>query len=430
MNISTYMSYVPKRTFVLFGLILAMIAPLGSFASWSPARDTLTYNGAGTPGANHVVFNSFTNNPYYGDERTFFDVKKVANTSEGKTYNSLFTEGGFVDQVNVKDGDILMLRAYVHNNADPSLNADGSGVAKDVSVYFNLPEATDTSLRAIGHITASNASPTRVSDTVDFTGSNPFSLSYLDSATAFTNAVPGGYAVSNSIINPSGAPVGHTGPNGTIPGCFEYDAIVVAFVEVNMSDVSIVKKTRVEGSSDWVVKNTAKPGDTLEYLITAKNTGSTTLKNVVVGDNLPPHMTYVEGSTRLTNASNPSGIAITSDNITRGGIDIGNYLPGANAHVTFKVKIDKNLGCGTTTFKNVGVVRPEGMNEFFNTAITTVKVQCDETETPPKETPPKKLPNTGPAETALAFTGTGSAAYAISSFRRSRKNLLDALLRK
>src|SRR5690606_20422317 len=36
----------------------------------------------------------------------------------------------------------------------------------------------------------------------------------------------------------------------------------------------------------------------------------------------------------------------------------------------------RELQCGITEFRNVGVPRPEGMNEYYNTAITKVEKKC------------------------------------------------------
>jgi len=90
-------------------------------------------------------------------------------------------------------------------------------------------------------------------------------------------------------------------------------------------------------------------------------------------------MTLVPDSTYLYNATNPNGVLITSNNLTAGGIVIGNYSPGANAFVIFKVTmptVDK-LVCGDTTFTNVGVAKPKGMNEYWAKADTKTTKKCE-----------------------------------------------------
>jgi hypothetical protein len=120
-------------------------------------------------------------------------------------------------------------------------------------------------------------------------------------------------------------------------------------------------------------------------MIKFKNEGNTQLNNVMVGDNLPKYNAYVNGSTKLNNGANPNGLDITNDNITKGGINVGNYLPGAVGYVLIKVKLDPIQAypkCGAYDVRNVGVVRPAGMNEFYNTAQVIINVECQETKEP------------------------------------------------
>ncbi len=74
------------------------------------------------------------------------------------------------------------------------------------------------------------------------------------------------------------------------------------------------------------------------------------------------------------NAANPTGVVISSDNLTTGGIDVGRYSQGANGFVRFRARIasEDELSCGQTEYRNVGVVRPVGKNEYYNTVIVRV----------------------------------------------------------
>lgn len=226
-----------------------------------------------------------------------------------------------------------------------------------------------------------------------------------------------------------------TGQNGAVieneKPCFNYEATITALFRVRTSSVSITKQVRLLGEKDWKVENTAKPGETLEYLITFKNEGNTQLKNVVVGDNMPAYVSYVKGTTQLKNGANPNGIKITSDNITTGGIDVGNYNPGAVGYVWFAAKIDSNLQPGGYTLKNVGIVRPEGMNDFYNVAITKIHVVGPTTPvtptTPQPGGQPTSLPTTGVEAPLAGMAGTGVIGYSIHAYRKSRKQLEGAL---
>jgi uncharacterized repeat protein (TIGR01451 family) len=97
---------------------------------------------------------------------------------------------------------------------------------------------------------------------------------------------------------------------------------------------------RRSSDDEWDVWTVARPGDTLDCMIRFHNSGDSTLKSVVVGDNLPHYVAYVPGSTWLKNGNHPSGISIDSDNISQGGIDVGHYGPGAVGYVRFAAKVD------------------------------------------------------------------------------------------
>ncbi len=170
---------------------------------------------------------------------------------------------------------------------------------------------------------------------------------------------------------------------GPLTGCNAFHETVTIQVRVKADVVSVNKYVRHKGqdASAWKVSTTAKPGDELEYLIRFKNEGNTQLRDVKVGDNLPKYNSYVNGTTMLQNGENPNGVKITSDNITKGGIDVGHYNPGAVGYVWFGAKLDPISAyekCGTYDVRNVGVVRPAGMNEFYNTAQVLIDVECKE----------------------------------------------------
>lgn len=166
--------------------------------------------------------------------------------------------------------------------------------------------------------------------------------------------------------------------------CYNFAATVTVLARVMVPGVSIDKQVEKLGQSNaWTTNNTANPGDTLKYLISYKNTGNSVQNQVILRDNLPPKMTLVPGTTYLADASHPSGVKV-DDTITQGGVNAGNFGAGANAFVTFQVKVPEadQLACGDTEFRNVGVVRPQGMNEYYNTAVTTVTKQCQPSSQP------------------------------------------------
>ncbi|MDZ7786511.1 MAG: PKD domain-containing protein [Candidatus Saccharibacteria bacterium] len=360
--------------------IFALFAVVGIGAvagAWYPERPTYTIDNP----APHVTFNSVTDNPNYGDERTFFDAKDASNTNSG----------GFVDRQNVQNGQELLLRVYVHNNAASSLNGenfDGKGVAKNTQVRVHLPSATDNALRANAYISADNATPKVVSDTVDFASEGKFNLEYVPgSATAYTNAVPSGMKLSDNIVT-SGAKIGHKSANGVFPGCFEYTAIVTIKVKVKQPRYTVDKQVTTPGSTDWRETLEANPGDTVSWLVTFKNEGATELKNVKVVDEVPEGLTVVPGTVKLVNGNYPDGYVYPDSAIQANGrqvnVDIGNYKPGVLGYVTFRTKIaDKqDLECGRNEIVNKAFATPADHGAIWDTAETRVNKECDEPEEP------------------------------------------------
>lgn len=342
---------------------------------------------------------------------------KVANVTGGVTPN-------YKDSVDAKVDDVVRFQVWYHNMED-----ENSGkVANNLKVKLNVPTAPGKVQTATSTVSADNANTVTDTATANLTLDNAY-LEVIPGSAKWrhntgTNANP--VWVTSDLTDVQEQQLLTTGVvlENAKP-CFNYEATVTVEARVKADAVSITKKVRKVGETEWKLSNEANAGDTLEYLITFKNEGNTVLSNVKVGDNLPPHMTYVNGSTMLKNGANPNGTQITSDNITKGGIDVGNYNPGAVGYVWFKVKIDQNLTAGCHEFKNVGIVRPEDMNEFFNVAIT--KVCVGQPTTPPAPVGGGTLPQTGVGGAAAATTGAGALFYSIRGYLRSKRNLLDAL---
>ncbi len=405
-NAINYIRHLPRSLkFSMAGILAALLiaTPFVVSAGFAPDRPVLDWNNPNDRfGFDHPVFNSFIHTPDYGDERTFFDGRDASIPAS--------TVGGFQDSMNVTPGQELTLRTFIHNDANQDLNASGAGIAHNTQVRIFVPTATDKALRSISYLSASNVTPHEVNDTVDFVGATPFGLQYEPgSARAATNAVPGGYQVADSIVT-SGAPIGYTGPNGEIPGCFQFATIVTIKVKVTGPALNLVKQVRKVGDTTWSKNLTANPGDTVEYQLNATNKGTSQLNNLVVGDNLPAGEVYQPGSTNLRNAANPNGLHITSDDIVHGGINVGNYGPTANAIVTFQAKLptEDKLQCGMNALTNQGVVQAPGLPASTDTAVVNLNKQCvpvmpqfvcrDITTQPNSGTPPLSVTFTANAQ--------------------------------
>ncbi len=363
---------MPKKLLAIPIVAVVLLGFTFAAGAWWPERPTFTIKNP----APYVTFNSITDNPNYGDERAFFDAKPVSNTSQG----------GFSDQNQVTDGQEMLLRIYVHNNAADNLNASGKGIAKDAKARIWLPSVTENTMRANAYISAPNAKPVEVSDTTDFVGNGNFKISFVPgSATMYTNAVPSGYKLSDSIVA-GGAPIGYEGANGTIPGCFQYSGIITIKVKVQMEtkDFTVAKTVSKDKATEadkynWVENIEAKPSEIVAYQIRFSNVGNTQLNNTVIRDQLPKGFSIVPGTTMAKYGNDPTIKPVGNDGIvSNGGIDIGSYSANSGAVVMFKAKApaENQLECGVNTLINIAEASVGGQWTTDRATVTINKV-CD-----------------------------------------------------
>ena len=99
-----------------------------------------------------------------------------------------------------------------------------------------------------------------------------------------------------------------------------------------------------EGGNDYKSNIDAIPGETLDFKMHFKNTGTTILKDVVVYDLLGEGLEFVPGTTKIYTPSHPEG-TLQTDALFKNGFNIGDYKGGMDATITYKVKVldDENL---------------------------------------------------------------------------------------
>jgi len=313
--------------------------------------------------ADHVTFDSITDNPNIGDERNFVGIREAGS------------QNLWYDTMNVQAGKEYIVRMYVHNNAAANLKL----VAKDVTAKVYLPTNTAKSLQVNGFIDSSNAKPTEVYDHAIFTSSQDFNLAYIKDSLIFENNVKT-FSLPESIFTSTGAKLGYTSMDGNIPGCIQYAGYVSFKVKPQFAPTntfSVSKQVSKHGANQWSESYKAQPGETVDYLIEYKNTGQTTQSDVVMRDKLPTDQTYVNGSTILYNASNRNGKQV-SDNIANGtGINIGSYTAGSNAKMIFSAKVadQDKLPCGESKEINSANVNISGVS-ISDTAEVIVNKEC------------------------------------------------------
>jgi uncharacterized repeat protein (TIGR01451 family) len=369
-----FLSRFSKRAkLVVVGAVVALtgavVIPAAVKAGFGPDRETKVYS-QGVPGFDHVTFNSFTNVPNIGDERQFFNGKYP----NAAAYSDPMPE--------VKDGDVLTLEVYVHNGADSALNdiAGQPGVAKNTKVRVALPTTIAKSQQATAYISADNAVPTEVYDTLDLGAANGgmFQVEYVPgSAHIQGNHINS--AISDSVVT-TGATIGSESLNGDVRGCFDEVTYVTIQVKVKMPRYSLEKEVRAAGTSQWGETLNVKAGDTTEWISTFSNTGDTVLKSVNFIDQVPAGMTVVPGSVKLINGNYPNGYVYTANAVQDNGrtinVDIGDYNPGAPgvAYVMYQTKIDPIAAdqCSNKTLVNKAFATPEGFGAIWDDANVVV----------------------------------------------------------
>jgi uncharacterized repeat protein (TIGR01451 family) len=343
---------------------------------------------------------------------------QVANVTRGDTTYSESVPA-LVDQV-------VKVEVWFHNHE----TVESGHVAHNLVAKVVMPTAQSTSHNIVGQISSTESGT--VSDGTTVTTQIPTNLAYIPGSAVYrtnvgtdANPVWQDRSVSDSIVTSGGVNLGDLNP------CWNFQSTVTILARVTAPALSITKQVRHVGETAWVTENTAKPGDELEYLVTIRNMGNLTLNNVVIGDNLPPHATYEAGTTQLKNGANPNGIKITSNNVVSGGINIGNYNPGAIGYVWFRVKLNNDFAVGTTKLINVGVTKSDEVGPFYNTAITTVTVGTPTTPTTPT-TPVTPTTAQPLAQTGAAETAAGAVALLVGGlgywYFRTRRELAASLL--
>jgi len=336
--ISYVLSALPKKLFVAALLALAVIIPVSTVSA-----ATVQLEGA----------------------------LGVANVTAGDTT--------YKSSVNATYDQVVKFEVYYHNMENP----DSGKVADNLKVKITMPAAAGTTQTVRSTISADNASNT-VSDTATVN---------LNRADAMIEYIPGtavwrhniGDNTNVNYVNTNISDAIVTGGQGLVleneKPCFNFSATVTVLARVKVPGIKVVKEVRVKGQTGWSQTNTANPGDTLQYLITYQNTGNTTQSNVVIRDALPAGFKLVPNTTKLITGSNPNGVIVNSNNLDNGGITIGTYTPGAGAYVQFEVTTpaESALTCGVNNFRNIGVAHPANMNEFYNTADTSITRVCNPT---------------------------------------------------
>ena len=365
-------NFIKNHSIISGSVLVAAIAPALVWA-WGPSRPSFTIEKP----ADYITFNSITNNPVIGgDEKDFVGIREVGSNAK------------WTNNMKVQNGKEYYVRMYVHNNAASNLNL----VAENVVAKLNVPTTTAKNVTVQGQISASNAKPNTVWDEATFSSDNDFNLAYVAGSALFENNGMGTTKLPDSIVNNTGAKLGYDKLDGKIPGCFQYAGYVTVKVKAQVNqpqektniDLAKTVRNKTNGEKSWVETVNAKSGDTVQFQIHAKNTGSAGIQNLVIRDILPKGLNYVAGSTKLYNTSNPKGLKVSDNVIQNSGINIGSYQPNGDAYVRFDATVSAENSlpvCGDNTLTNIAQASDQKIVKN-DTASVKVTKKCETPKNP------------------------------------------------
>ena len=167
-----------------------------------------------------ITFNSISNS-VIGHEFNFVGARKL---SEKGVWNANVKD--------VEDGEVYVIRLYVHNNSPKGYDA----IAKDVKTTFYIPQTASKEQTIFGYIDSSNAVPNQYRDSVTLKSDKYFYLEYINGSALLENnsiGKNGGLTLSDDITK-AGILIGINALDGLIPGCYEYSCYITIEVKVHV----------------------------------------------------------------------------------------------------------------------------------------------------------------------------------------------------
>lgn len=374
MALTSLFGKVSKRVWALVAIATATVAMPAVLLAWGPSRPTYTM----AHPADHVTFNSITDNPVQGDERNFVQIRNVTTNSK------------FGETTNLVPGDEYEVYVFYHNDAASNLNDAAhnyKGVATGAYMKAELPAsvAAGSQGRVNGYVGASNASPKEVWDEAYMTNNTAGGIDIRiesGSAKITNNGKTNGKTLSDKLFT-TGTSLGYDALDGKLPGCTQYSGYVTYKFKADQPNFTVAKTVSAHGANTYGENVSAKAGNLVDFKIQYKNTGTTQQDGVVIRDTLPKNLSYVNGTTYVANsATGNQWKAVSADTVAKQGINIGSYAPGAGGFVKFTAKVaaESALACGTNKLTNTAAADTQNGSKSDTASVTV-----DKTCTPPKQ---------------------------------------------
>lgn len=355
--------------------MLGMVSIGGGVANaWGPERPMFEWPNPAT----YVTFNSIKSNPDVGDEANFLRVR-----DSDEQYWGEGTTNGWTDTIeNMQEGHTYDVRLFVHNDG-----IEDKYLAENVKAHINLPTGENVygkQFEVNGYLYASNAKPKEIWDNIVLKSDKAFHVKVVSSKyynnvrTEATDGFDLGSEVYTAKGEGTGALLGFDQMNGYLNSCYKYSGYVLLKIQPVFAEQPVEEAPSFD-IEKTVDKTTAKPGETINYTITVKNTGNVDLTNVKITDQLP-NGDYASSIT----ADNPENVGDVSGSLVVDGntLTIANLPIGevATIHVAYTVKSSGDLPCGETTLTNAVSGTTDQVtdedNGDNNSVTTTVENDC------------------------------------------------------
>ncbi len=425
-----------KATIIVFALMLGGSVITTPVEAWGPERTTYTNEHP----ASYATFNSITDNVAVGDERNFVRVRELGGDNK------------YSDEVEVTPGKEYEVYIYYHNNAGSNTNESGVGIATDTRLASAYPTSLNAGSRGMisgilswSYVTPSDPNHAKTGKVWDeaylTTKAENVVMRYKTGTAIIHNGgAANGSVLPTALFTEAGTPIGYNKLAGTLPGCAEYSGYITYTLVAEKTDMSIEKQVSLDGEN-WSENVSAEPGQAVQYKVTFKNTGNTTLTNAIFKDTHDEKLSLVSGTTMVFDYNNVNGKTI-DDILDLSGYNVGDVAPGALVQVIYQLRVASDADCGSI-LKNTISVNYNTTEQISDDASVTTKGDC----TPPAQdcttnpelpecqdcttnpdlpgckkdctTNPElpecqRIPDTGPVEIILAIVivlGLGGAGY-------------------
>ncbi|WP_143268788.1 hypothetical protein [Amycolatopsis vastitatis] len=193
---------------------------------WGPKREMFTL---ASP-ASYVTLNSITDNPYVGDERSFYAVRHIDKDCKS---NAL----PWQRHEKIADGDYLLFRVYVENSVADNLDADGSHTAQGLRLKVDLPAVVgDPATGSAGQaetsatLIADNTNPNKYWYVVLLSSEESVRLDLVPRTSMLNNNHFGksGLALPDSFLYEPGMQLGYDKLDGNLRAGYQY-ALYMSF---------------------------------------------------------------------------------------------------------------------------------------------------------------------------------------------------------